>query len=252
MRRTIVIAAATAAALATTGLALATLNASGVSATTATFAAAKERSDTRTCTGDNDKYEITNGRYVGTVDFADPNGDLDGPVTIQARAVLNTTDGVGYIQGSFRVKDDDRRAHGSFVGTLDKDGNVDGFVQGRVNRHYAALLGGLSAKFSAAGGFTEGKIGNGTTSLPAVLIGRPCKDSKPTPLAVRLTVKGKVSQLDTSKITVDPRDATPAQTCEIKEGKSPSLEGVAVGTEVEMGCGLVDGKMTLLKLRKHR
>jgi hypothetical protein len=251
MRRPIVIAAATAAALATAGLALATLNASGVSATTAMFSAAKERSETRTCTGDNDKYEITNGRYAGKVDFADPNSDLDGPVTIQARTVLNVTDGVGYIQGSFRVKDDDRRANGSFVGTLDKDGNVDGFVQGRVNRHSAALLGGLSAKFSADGGFTEGKIGNGTTSLPAVLIGRPCKDSKPAGIAVRLTVKGKVSKLDTS-ITVDPRDATPPQTCEIKAGTSPSLEGVAVGTDVEMSCGLVDGKMTLLKLKKHR
>ena len=251
MRRSIVIAVATTAALATAGLGLATLNASGLSAATATFSAAKERSETRTCTGDNDKYEITNGRYVGTVDFADPNSDLDGPVTIQARTVLNTTDGVGYIQGSFRTKDDDRRAHGSFAGTLDGNGNVDGFVQGRVNQHYAALLGGLSAKFTAAGGFTEGKIGNGTTSLPAVLVGRPCKDSKPAGVAVRLTVKGKVSKLDTS-ITVDPRDATPPQTCEIKAGTSPSLEGVAVGTEVEMGCGLVDGKMTLLKLKKHR
>ena len=250
MRRPIIIAAAAAAALATAGLALATLSTSGVSATTATFAAAKERAETRTCTGDNDKYEITNGRYSGKVDFADPNSDLDGPITIQARTVLNTTDGVGYIQGSFRTKDEDRHANGGFVGTLDKDGNVDGFVQGRVNRHSAALLGSLSAKFSADGGFTEGKIGNGTTSLPAVLIGRPCKDSKPAGIAVRLTVKGKVSKLDTS-ITVDPKDATPPQTCEIKTGTSPSLDGVAVGTEVEMSCGLVDGKMTLLKLRKH-
>ena len=251
MRRPIVIAAATAVALATAGLALATLNASGVSATTATFDAAKERSATRTCKGDSDTYEITSGRYVGKIDFADPNNDLDGPVTIQARAVLNKTDGVGYIQGSFRIKDDDRRGHGTFVGTLDGSGNVDGFVQGRVNRKSAVLLGGMSAKFSADGGFVDGKLGNGATSLPAVLVGRPCKDSKPAAIAVRLTVKGKVSKLDTS-ITVDPRDATPAQSCEIKAGTSPSLEGVAVGSEVEMGCGLVDGKMTLLKLKKHR
>jgi hypothetical protein len=252
MRRPIIIAAATAAALATAGLALATLTASGVSATTATFSAAKERSDTRTCTGDGDTYEITNGRYVGTVDFADPNSDLDGPVRIHVRSVLNKTDGVGYVEGSFRIRDDDRRGHGNFVGTLDGSGNVDGFVQGRVNRRYAVLLGGMSAKFNADGGFTEGKLGNGTTSLPAVLVGRPCKDSKPAGIAVRLVVKGKVSKLDAASITVDPRDATPAQSCEIKAGTSPSLEGVAVGSEVEMGCGLVDGKMTLLKLKKHR
>ncbi len=252
MRRPIVIAVATAAALATAGLALATLNASGVSATTATFSAAKERSETRTCTGNGDTYEITAGRYVGSVDFADPNSALDGPVRIQVRTVLNKTKGIGYVEGWLRIKDDDRRGHGKFVGTLDGSGNVDGFVQGRVNREYAVLLGSMSAKFSADGGFTEGKIGSGTTSLPAVLVGRPCKDSKPAGIAVRLVVKGKVSKLDAASITVDPKDATPAQACDIKAGTSPSLEGVAVGSEVEMGCGLVDGKMTLLKLKKHR
>lgn len=251
MRRTIVIGVAIAAALSTAGLALATMSASGISATTATFNAAKERSETRTCTGNGDTYEITNGRYAGTVDFADPNSALDGPVRIQVRTVLNKTKGIGYVEGWLRIKDDDRRGHGRFVGTLDGSGNVDGFVQGRVNREYAVLLGSMSAKFSADGGFTEGKIGSGTTSLPAVLVGRPCRDSKPAGIAVRLVVKGTVSKLDTS-ITVDPKDKTPAQTCEIKAGTSPSLEGVGVGTEVEMACGLVDGKMTLLKLKKHR
>lgn len=252
MRRPFLIIVGSAAALATAGLALATVTASGVSATTATFSAAKERSETRTCTGDGDTYEITSGRYVGTVDFADPNSDLDGPVRIQVRAVLNKTDGVGYVEGYVRIKDDDRRGHAKFVGTLDGSGNVDGFVQGHVNRKHALVLGSMSAKFSADGGFTEGKIGNGSTSLPAVLVGRPCKDSKRPGVAVRLVVKGKVSKLDAGSITVDPRDSTPAQTCEIKAGTSPSLEGVAVGSEVEMGCGLVDGKMTLLKLKKHR
>lgn len=252
MRRIILTAVAATAALATAGLALATLSSSGVSATTATFSAAKQRSETRTCTGNGDTYEITNGRYAGTIDFADPNSDLDGPVQIQVRSVLNKTKGVGYIQGWLRVKDDDRRGHGAFVGTLDGSGNVDGFFQGRVNRKYAVLLGGVSATFSADGGFTQGKLGNGTTSLPAVLAGRPCTDSKPAPVAVRLVVKGTVSALDASKITVAPRDKTAAQACEIKAGTSPSLDGVAVNSEVEMGCGLVDGKMTLLKLKKHR
>ena len=252
MRRTIVIAGAAASALATAGLALATLTASGVSGTTATFSAAKERSETRTCTGDGDTYEIVNGRYAGTIDFADPNGDLDGPVKIQARVVLNRTEGVGYVEGWFRIKDDDRRGNGRIVGTLDGSGNVDGFVQGRVNRKHALVLGSLSAKFSAEGGFTEGKLGNGTTSLPAVLVGRPCKDSKPGGIAVRLVVKGKVSKLDTASLTVDPRDGTPPQTCELKAGTSPSLEGVGIGSEVEIGCALVEGKMTLLKLKKRR
>ncbi len=104
---------------------------------------------------------------------------------------------------------------------LDGSGNVDGFVQGRVNRKYAVLLGGVSAKFSADGGFTEGKLGNGTTSLPAVLVGRPCKDSKPAGVAVRLVVKGTVSQLDASKITVDPRDKTAPRPARSRRGRRP-------------------------------
>jgi hypothetical protein len=253
MRRPIVIAAAVTAALATAGLGLATLSTSGVSAATATFSATKVRSETRTCTGNNDTYEITRGQYAGKVDFADPNNDLDGDVQIQVRSVLNKTDGVGYVEGWFGANGDDHRGIGRFVGTLDGSGNVDGFLQGRINREHSGLLGSMSAKFSADGGFTDGKIGNGSTSLPAVLVGRPCSDSKPTGgVAVRLVVKGKVSKLDAASITVDPRDGTTGQSCDIKAGTSPSLDGVAVGTEVEMGCALVDGKMTLLKLKKHR
>lgn len=251
MRRTLVIATVAAAALTTAGLAVATLNSAGVKAATATFTAAKERSETRTCTGDGNAYEITTGRYAGSIDFADPNNELDGPVTIWTRAVVNKTAGVGYLDGWFRVKDNDRRPQGRFVATLDGSGNVDGFVQGRVNRHYALLLGSVSAKFSPDGGFTEGKLGNGSTSLPAVLVGRPCKDSKPGPVAVRLSVKGEVSELTDSSITVSPRDGSAAQTCKLAAGRSPSTQGIAKGSKVEIACGLVGGEMTLLKLKKH-
>jgi hypothetical protein len=252
MRRTFVIALVTLTALTTAGLAVATLKSSGVSATTATFSTAKERSETRTCTGDGDTYEITHGRYAGAIDFADPNSELDGRLVIDVRAVVNKTDGIGYLDGWFRVKDDDRRPHGKFWATLDGSGNVDGFVQGRVSRHYALLLGNLSAKFSADGGFTEGKLGSGTTSLPAVLVGRPCRDTKPLGIAVRLVVKGTVSILTSDAITVSPKDGSAAHSCKLKAGKSPSTEGVAVGSNVEIGCGLVEGEMTLLKLNKRR
>ena len=126
VRRILISGLAAAVALATAGFALATLKSAGVSSATATFSAAKQRSETRTCTGDGDTYEITNGRYVGTIDFADPNSDLDGPVTIHARTVLNKTDGIGYVAGTFWVKDDDRRAHGSLWAVIDGNGNLDG------------------------------------------------------------------------------------------------------------------------------
>ena len=75
MRRTLVFALAAVTALSLASVAVATLRSAGISATTATFQAAKTRTDTRTCTGDGDTYQISNGWYVGTVDFASPNDD---------------------------------------------------------------------------------------------------------------------------------------------------------------------------------
>lgn len=258
MRRTLVFALAAVTALSLASVAVATLRSAGISATTATFQAAKSRTDTRTCTGDGDTYQISHGWYVGTVDFASPNDDLDGPVALHVNSVLNQTDGIGWVQGWFRVKDDvndqdARHAHGHFWGTLDGTGKLDGFIQGRVNRRLALLVGGMSATFTPDGGFVDGRIGNAANHNAAALIGRPCKDSKPvkTPVAVRLAVKGEVSAISADSITVNPRDGSPAQSCKIVSGKSPSTDGVAVGTKVDVNCALVDGQMTLLKLHKR-
>ena len=258
MRRTLVFTLAAVAALSLVSVAVATLRTAGISATTATFQAAKNRTDVRTCTGDGDTYQITKGWYVGTIDFAAPNDAIDGPLALHVNAVLNQTDGIGWIQGWFRSKDNiddqqERHAQGHFWGTLDASGKVDGFVQGRVNRQLALLAGGMSATFTPDGGFVDGRIGNAANHNAAALIGRPCKDSKPvkTPVAVRLAVKGEVSAISADSITVNPRDGSPAQSCKIVSGKSPSTDGVAVGTKVDVNCALVDGQMTLLKLHKR-
>lgn len=257
MRRTSIFALAAVTALTVAGVAVATLRTAGISATTATFEAPRNRAETRTCTGDGDTYQITNGSYVGRVDFAPPNDALDGPVAFHVRSVLNQTDGVGWITGWIRIKDDvedqdERRAHGRFWGTLDGSGNIDGFVQGRVNRRLALFAGGLSAAFTPDGGFAAGRIGNAANHNPAVLVGRPCKDSRPTGVAVRLSVKGTVSSTGPDSITVDPRDGSAAQSCKLAAGSSPSTEGVATGAKVEIGCALVDGQMTLVKLHRSR
>ena len=171
---------------------------------------------------DGDTSQISHGWYVGTVDFASPNDDLDGQVALHVNSVLNQTDGIGWVQGWFRVKDDvndqdARHAHGHFWGTLDGTGKLDGFIQGRVNRRLALLVGGMSATFTPDGGFVDGRIGNAANHNAAALIGRPCKDSKPvkTPVAVRLAVKGEVSAISADSITVNPRDGSPAQSCKI-------------------------------------
>ena len=155
-------------------------------------------------------------------------------IRIHATSVFNRTDGVGWVSGTIRSRDGDRRPSGRFWATLGSGGALDGFFDGRVNRHVALLLGNLSATFNADSGFSDGKLGSGTSSLPAVLAGRPCAEPKPAPIAVRLVVKGKVESLDSSSITVKPGDASASQTCALRSGVSPSTSRVAVGDAVEI------------------
>lgn len=251
MRRSVVLGVGLLSVLLVAGVAAAKLRSTGVTTATATFSAAKERVSVRTCRGGGDEFVIGRGTYAGTATFADPNGDLSGPVRIFAASVFNKTDGVGWLEGWIRVRDDDRRAHGRFAATLGPGGALEGFVDGGVNRRFARLLGGVSAVFGAETGFADGKIGNGSTTLPAVLAGRPCGDEKPQ-IAVRLIVRGEVDSVDAGSIVVKPRDGSAAQTCKVRDGISPSTAKVKKGDMVEVRCGLVDGELTLLKLKKLR
>ena len=184
MRRTLILTLVAVAALTLVSVAVATLRTAGISSTTATFQAAKNRIETRTCTGDGDTYQITHGSYVGTIDFASPNDALDGPVALHIYSVLNQTDGIGWVQGWFRVKDDvndqdERHAHGRLWGTLDGTGKLDGFVQGRVNRQVALLVGGQ--RQVQAGRRLRPRASSAMlriTTRPCLSV-RPCKDSKP-------------------------------------------------------------------------
>jgi hypothetical protein len=249
MRKGFVFAMASLLALGLAGVAVAKLRAVGVTTTTATFSAAKERVSVRTCTGNGDEYLIANGWYTGTLTMASPNTDLGGPIRIRASSVYNKTDGVGWVEGSLTTRDDGQRLHGRFSATLGAGGSLDGFFQGRVNRRYSLVFGNLSATFDGASGFADGKLGNGTTSLPAVLAGKPCGETPPPPIDVRLVVKGTVDAVSASSLTVTPRSGSPAQTCAVTGGISPSTSKLEKGDVVEMRCGLVSNTMTLLHLR---
>jgi hypothetical protein len=250
MRKGIAVTIASLLALGLAGMAVAKLRAVGVVTTTATFSAAKERVSLRTCTGNGDEYAIANGWYTGTLTMAAPNADLGGPIRIRATSVFNKTDGIGWVQGSLTTRDDGRRLHGQFQATLGPGGSLDGFFQGRVNRRYSLVFGNLSATFDGATGFTDGKLGNGTTSLSAVLAGQPCGTTPPPPIEVRLIVTGTVDSVSSSSLTVKPRGDSNAQTCAVTSGVSPSVAKVVKGDVLEMRCGLVSNTMTLLRLKQ--
>ena len=212
-----------------------------------------------TCVGNGDTYRTTIGRYRGKIDFAAPNDDLDGALSLSLRAVYNATDKIGWVEGTFRSHDEGKRPNGTFRGVLGESGGqitLSGFANGSVSRRFARLLGTMSATLKAneTGLVTgvDGALGQGAAAFPAAIIGAPCREEKTgnaNTVVVRLTVKGTIQTLTAEAITVNPVGAD-WQTCAIKAGTSPSLDGYAVGQKVEMGCGIVDSKMTLLKLKR--
>jgi hypothetical protein len=256
MRKTIVSVGLVALALAVTGLAVAKLKSTGVQPATASFATTADNERTSTCLGNGDTYRTTTGRYVGKIDFAAPNDDLDGELQLSVRAVYNATDKIGWVEGSFRTRDEGRRPNGSLRGVLGESGGqltLSGFANGTINRRFARLLGGVTAtlKVNDTGHITaiDGTLGQGAPTFPAVIAGTPCAGGKGNDIPVKLTVKGVLQALTPELITVDPEGSS-AQSCAIKEGISPSTAGYAVGQKVEMSCGMVSTTMTLLKLKK--
>jgi hypothetical protein len=256
MRKTLVLALGAAVALVTAAVALAVVyTASGVSTTTAAFSTDKVSVlKVRSCTGaDGKAFALTNGHYTGTADFTNPAADLDGPLTIKAHTTYSTTDGLGWVEGSFRVKDDDTRLSGRFSGTL-KGTQLVGFLTAGSRGHHARVLGNLSATFAPATGFTGGALGStSSTAVLAVLAGAPCKPA-PKPKPVRpVSVHGVVSVVGNggvgSIITVTSKGPSTA-TCTL-DATSPSTVGFPVGTKVEMKCASIANVWTLRELHKR-
>ena len=228
MRKALISVGLLAVALTATGLAAAKLKSTGVQPATATFSTTMDNARSSTCVGNGDTYRTTTGRYVGKIDFAAPNDDLDGTLSLSLRAVYNATDKIGWVEGTFRSHDDGRRPNGTFRGVLGDSGGqitMSGFANGSVNRRYARLLGSLSATLKAneTGLVTavDGALGQGTASFPAVLVGAPCREDKKSgnsnDVVVKLTVKGTIQTLTADSITVNPVGAD-WQTCVIKAG----------------------------------
>ena len=263
MRRILIIAIGAVAALATAAVAVAAFTASGAGTTTAGFSADKANDvSTRTCAGaDGKEFKVTNGRYTGQADFSDPATDLDGPLTISARTTVSTADGLGYVAGSFRVKDDDSRFSGAFWGTLKGDKLV-GFLAGGSRGSHATVLGNLSATFVPGTGFTSGALGStSSTSVLAVVAGPVCKgrkaEPKPAPKPEKPArpawVIGDVTAVGNdavgSTITVTSKGPSTA-TC-TRDATSPSTAGFPVGTKVLMKCEKIGTTWTLRTLQKR-
>jgi hypothetical protein len=200
-------------------------------------------SSTRTCTtSDGKSIAVTNARYAGTA-LGDP--DLAGAIRIDARSVINTTDGVGTVEGRLRI---DVASGGDTVAgfaAVYDHGKLAGLAVGRADDPRARLLANLSATFSTTTGFADGKLG-ATTGGSAVEVG-PARCESTKQQAEKSEAKGTVSALSTNSITVA------GLTCTIPPDMSARVNAaVKVGDRAEINCRLVNGQNTLTRLEKKR
>jgi hypothetical protein len=242
--RKLLLAAAAVAALVATSVAVADGigGAKTAKSVAGTFSATSANVSTRTCTTtDGKSLAITDARYTGAA-TGDP--DLTGPITLRARSVINTTDGVGVVDGSLRIDvASGRDTHANYAAVYDH-GNVAGLAAGRAHDPAARLVANLSAAFSAAGGFTGGKFGGGTAGGSAVEIGpgRCAPAAKPE----KSEARGTITALSATSITVA------GLSCNIPADKSADVNAkFKVNDRAEIHCSLVGGQNTLTRIEKR-
>lgn len=246
MRRIIIpILVALAATLAGVAVAHSGDSSNGVKAVSATFAATTAaRTETRACTGADGAYEIVKATYAGTAASTEPS--LAGPVELKVTSVYNTTTKIGSLEGRLKIGEGDSRSSAK-LWAVNSDGALDGFVYGETGHRGSALLGSLTAGWTRSGGFTDGKLGTGSSTNAAVLAGKPCT-GKPVGSSVRLTVKGTVDAVSDTSISVKPRDGSAVQTCAI--GATSERPSVVKGDSVEMTCAQIESAWVLVKAKK--
>jgi hypothetical protein len=244
MRR-LTLAGAALTALVTAGIAVAhgIDGARSVTAVSGTFTATTvANSNTRTCTtSDGKTLTMTKATYTGTASGA---SDLTGPISIEARSVVDTTDGVGVLNGRLKIDTAAGDTVAQLSGVYDH-GAVAGLAVGHGATRPSGLVGNVSASFSATGGFTSGKLGGGTAGGSAVELGAgDCKSSGTTHESSE--AQGNVSAVSSASITVA------GLTCTVPPPLAAKVSGLKLGDRAAIKCSFSNGTTTLVDVRsKH-
>ena len=244
--RTFVLVSACVVALAAAGLAVGRSfdgNSKSAKSVAGTFTATTaSKVDTRTCTTTDGKTLVSStGTYTGTA-AGDP--DLTGPATLSAHALINSTDNVGTASGTLKIDVASGADTVARYNAVYSGGSLAGLATGHGQDQHAKLLANISAGFTAAGGFTSGKIG-GTSGGGAVELGPgQCKSAQ----AVKedSEANGTVSAVSSTSITVA------GLTCAVPVSLQSLVSPLKVGSRVEIRCSISGGVTTLTKVEsKH-
>jgi hypothetical protein len=213
--------------------------AKNVKVVAATFTANAGSTTSRTCTtSDNKTIVVTDAKYTGA---ATGDADLTGPITLRARSVVNTTDGVGTVNGNLRIDAAGKDTQASYSTVFDH-GTIAGLAAGRSHESKTGLVANLSATFDPATGFTNGKLGGGTTGGSAVEVGTGgCKPAQET--HQQSSARGPILTLSATSITVA------GLTCNIPSDKSADiLAKFHQNDAVEIRCAFANNANTLTSI----
>jgi hypothetical protein len=163
-----------AAALAAAGVAAAHRGAPSVQSVSAGFNATTvaQRYLTTCSVNGGDTFQATRATYTGTATSSDPR--LAGALTIHAWSLVDTTNGVGHLFGTFRIVGTGRdRAHGTLNAAI-AGGKASGLARGFVRGRWGHLVASLGASFDPTAGFSSGSLGTGTAGAGFLRSGRWC------------------------------------------------------------------------------
>ena len=240
--------AVTVAALGGAGVAVAhgiDNGAKSVNAVSGSFTAtAVSNSQTHSCTTSAGKtIDSTKATYTGT---ASGSPDLTGAATIDARSTIDTTDGLGVVNGTLKIG----KTEAHFSAVYDH-GALAGTASGHGATPHVQLLANVSATFGTTTGFTGGKIGGTSGGSAVEVTPGGCGEAKTPPPAPDHTVKadGAITAVTAGSITVGHLTCTVPTSLAITVATS-----YPVGTRVEIRCSDVAGTKTLVKIevkKKH-
>jgi len=179
-KRIATMAAIGVAALTAAGVAFAAHKVLSTHSAAADFAATTvAKQHTKTCTGSDGNYQDTDAVYTGNATSGDPR--LSGTLTIHAHSVVNTSSGLGWLDGDYAVKNASGNAHGQVHAAI-SGGNAVGALSGNTGHPGGKLVASFISSFTQNGGFPSGHLGSGSVSGAGVIFTQgPCPASPPKP-----------------------------------------------------------------------
>ena len=190
---------------------------------------------TSSCVGsDGGTYASARGEYTGTAIGSDAT--LTGPITIDAESLINTTTGVGTVNGTLRIAVSGGGQTTARFDAIFSNGSVTGLAEGNGSS-FSRLIANFASDYNAAGGFGNGQLGGPTShgGIAVEVTQGGCQQPKPE----RIDVHGTVTAVSSTSISAA------GVTCAVPGNLQSVVGGIHTGDFVRLECTVSGGTTTL-------